>query len=177
MTLRVPGTNVAITPVFDPDTTESGRIIIPDIAKERCDQGVIKYIGPEVQWLREGDYVLFSGYSGTLLSVQGEGKLIILPERFVIAKLDPPDTDVPGLYFRSPDGVYFTATYEMAMELIANACENSKWRPRKPMRKDYSPRDYGKDERYVFAGHSEEDMVSDDLSSDKGQREDTNVQT
>src|SRR5881394_1005790 len=99
--IKLTKNKVAITPIFDPDTSPGG-IIIPDIAKERCDQGIVKYIGPKVETIKIGMYVLFSGYSGTLVHVDGEGSLILLPEEFIVAELpEPANVDIPGLYFRS----------------------------------------------------------------------------
>lgn len=99
--LRLPKNKVAVTPIYDPDTTPSGRIIIPDQAKERCDQGIVKYLGPECKWIKQGMYVLFGGYTGQLIHLEGEGKLIIMPEDFVVAEIGEVDNiQVPGLYFR-----------------------------------------------------------------------------
>lgn len=163
--VRVPGSNVAITPIFDPDVSPGG-LYIPEMAKERCDQGIVKYCGPLVKWISEGDYVLFSGYSGTLLQVEDEGKLIIIPERFIIAKLEAESIDVPGVYFRSPDGVYFTATYEMVVELVAEAFKESPWFTRnklspKALELRKTAQDRGISDRHVFSGHAEEDLVPD----------------
>jgi len=160
MVMRVPGSNVACVPIFDPDMV--GSLYVPDIAKERCDQGIVKYVGPLVRWVKPGDHVLFSGYSGTLLSVEGEGKLIVMPERFLHAKVDSPDTDIPGVYFKSRDGIYFVATYEMVMELIADAFQGAKWLPRRILDKS-ARRETDKGSHYIFAGHADEDMVGDDL--------------
>ena len=89
-------------------------------AGERCDQGIVKYIGREVKDIKIGDYVFFSGYTGTLANVEGEGKLIILPEDFIEFKLgDEPQTEIPGLYFKDKDGHFFNVTYESVMEIIA----------------------------------------------------------
>lgn len=118
---------IAVTPIFDPDMSPSGLLYIPDIAKERCDQGIVKYLGPECVDAKVGDYVLFSGYTGTLLQLEGEGLLIIFPEDFVVARVHTPVTDIPGLYFQDYDGNYFTATYEQAMGLIAKAFEEADW--------------------------------------------------
>ncbi len=123
--IKLQGNKVAATPIFDPD--KIGRIWIPDQAKERCDQGIVKYIGPEVDWCRVGDYILFSGYTGTLIRLEGEGLLIVMPEDFISCIICPPNFDVHGLYFRGKDGEYFTATYEQAMELIARGIEASEW--------------------------------------------------
>ena len=114
---------VACVPLFDPD--HYGSIIIPDTAKERCDQGLVKYIGPEVTHVQPGDHIIFSGYTGTLMEIEGEGLMIVLPETFIDAKLESPDTSIPGLYFLGKDGEYFPATYEMAMNIIARGLKES----------------------------------------------------
>jgi len=161
--IKVPREKIAVSPIFDPDESPGG-IIIPDIAKERCDQGMVKYIGADVEDIEIGDYVLFSGYTGTTVKLDGEGYLIIMHKDFVTCKVDNPDTDVAGLYFKGYDkkeledkihdivqkyavsgntdqaeqlaeevaelvnSIYFTATYEMAMNLIAMAYQDSEWR-------------------------------------------------
>lgn len=115
---------VAVVPLFDPDTY--GHIIIPDAAKERCDQGIVKYIGAKVETVKIGDHVIFSGYTGSTVEVEGEGSLLIfLPEDACEAVLEEPNTDVPGLYFKDIEGTYFTATYEQALVLIAKALNES----------------------------------------------------
>lgn len=144
--LRVPHNKIAVTPIRDPDMI--GSIIVPDTAKEREDQGIVKYIGEGVKEIKVGDYVLFSGYTGTMVSIEGEGVIIIMPEEFAVARIDPPDTDVKGLYFRGSDGSYFTATYEMALELMAQAFEQTGLSDRMKMRDIYASRpkqeDYNK---------------------------------
>jgi len=124
------GNKVACTPLFDPG--HYGMIIIPEQAKERCDQGIIKYVGPEVEDTHVGDHVLFSVYMGTLLDLEGEGLMIILPEDFIVATVDyhgeeVAATKLPGLYFRDEHGKYFTATYEQALNMVARGLEESKW--------------------------------------------------
>lgn len=91
---------VAIAPIENPD--KIGHIIIPDQAKDRLNQGFVKYRGPKVKEVKIGDYVFFSGYTGTLTYIEGEGKFIIMPEKFIIATMVWPfkGTDIPGLYFR-----------------------------------------------------------------------------
>lgn len=119
--LEIPRGKIAVAPLDDPDTTESGLIVIPDVAKERVDQGIVKHIGGNVEGFALGDHVLFSGYAGTLVYVQDEGRLIILPAAAITAKILDDPCDVPGLYFKSRDGEYFTATYEQAITLCAEA--------------------------------------------------------
>lgn len=112
---------VAVIPMFDPD--KYGSIWVPEQAKERVDQGIVKYIGPKVELVKVGDHVIFSGYTGTLFELPDEGSLlIILPEDFITARFDDHSPfDVGGLYFKDTEGNYFTATYEQAMVLIAKS--------------------------------------------------------
>ena len=122
--LLLQGNKVAVVPLFDPDNY--GHIIIPDAAKERCDQGIVKYHGPDCERVKIGDHVIFSGYTGSTIEIEGESSLLIfLPEDACEAVLEEPNTDVPGLYFKALDGTYFTATYEQAMTLIARALNES----------------------------------------------------
>lgn len=152
--ITLAGNNVAMVPLFDPDIT-SGGLYVPEMAKERCDQGIVKYKGPKVLWIDIGDHVLFSGYSGTYVEVGDEGKLIIMPENFCIIKIHGETTEVPGLFFRGRDGEYFPATYEMAMEIIGDAFMESEWfKKSKPFHLTKEKRDRGESERFTFAGHS-----------------------
>ncbi len=158
---------VACIPIFDSSSTgiegfkgavadkgytkpKDGNIVLLDDYRERVDQGIVKYIGAGVTRERFGfgigDMVIFSGYSGELVSIEGEGLFIILPARFVSATIIPEPTVVSGLFFKSaakgqPEGMsmddyltamssgeldeYFPATYEKAMELIAKALEET----------------------------------------------------
>jgi co-chaperonin GroES (HSP10) len=128
---RLYDNKVAVIPFFDRDMTPSGRLYIPEIAKERCDQGLVKYVGPNCKWLKPGDYVLFSGYTGAAIHDEHEGTLLIFREEFAAAIITDDkvaDTEVPGLFFRGVDGVYFPANYEQAMAFIAKAIEEAPWR-------------------------------------------------
>lgn len=126
--IKLTGNKVAVRPRFDSDRSPSGLLIIPEEAKTRADQGIVKYIGPEVKDTRIGDYVIFSGYAGTLVNMEGEGKLIILPEDFLVFTLVRSfETAIEGLYFRDRDGEYFPATYETAFEIIAASLKEDEW--------------------------------------------------
>lgn len=98
-----------------------GGLIIPDEAKPKVNQGIVKYVGTGVTDYKPGDYILFSAYSGTTVRIEGEGLFIILHEDFVTCTILPPETDIPGLYFKDIDGDYWTATHEMIFDLIARA--------------------------------------------------------
>ena len=117
---------VAVVPLFDPDMSAGG-IIVPEQAKGRCTQGIVKYLGPKCKNVKIADHVLFSAYSGTTIQVEGEGSvLIFIPESGIEAIIESPATEIPGLYFMAGDSEtnhkkYFTATYEQVMSLIAKA--------------------------------------------------------
>jgi co-chaperonin GroES (HSP10) len=143
--LKLPRNRVACVPIFDssdsgikgyvdtkPDPgykrSESGNILLLDEYRERVDQGIVKYVGAGVTREKNGfgigDMVIFSGYSGELVSIEGEGLFIILPARFVVCAIIPEPTVVSGLYLMmAPPMIneYFPATYEKAVELIAKA--------------------------------------------------------
>lgn len=118
---------VYITPIFDREITAGG-IFVPDDAKERCDQGIVKYIGPEVLSINVGDHVLFPNYSGTLMNVEGEGPIIILEEKGITAVFhELQHIEVPGLYYKDKDGNTFNATYESAVQFLTKAIQETDW--------------------------------------------------
>lgn len=94
--IKLYGDKVGIIPIFDPEKSKGG-IIIPDEAKERCKQGIVKYVGPLVTRVGIGAYVLFGGYTGQLFQLEGEGKLIIMPEDFILAEIEDEDIWVESL--------------------------------------------------------------------------------
>lgn len=69
---------IAVIPLEDPD--KIGSIWVPDQAKQRADQGIVKYKGPNVKEVCVGDHVFYGGYVGTKVSVEGEGVLAIMSE-------------------------------------------------------------------------------------------------
>lgn len=86
MSLKLLKTKIAVIPIADPDVSPGG-IIIPESAKQKIDQGVVKYRGSEVTEVRVGDHVIFSGYAGTKVSVADEGFFYIMDEQDVHAIL------------------------------------------------------------------------------------------
>lgn len=107
---------VAIRIIGDPP--KIGSIYIPDAYKERAEQGIVKYVGPECIDLKVGDYVVFSGYEGTTLIIEGEPTLVVIPEDRHVCKINPPATEIAGLYHKGADGTFFPATYESSVEMI-----------------------------------------------------------
>ncbi len=149
--LRLPRGKIAAVPVFDTDNTgvlgvkghvdplgksmgfeQGGDIKLLDKYRERVDQGIVKYVGDGVTVERFGfnigDLIIFSGYTGELVSIEGEGLYILLPARFVVATVQIEPTQVSGLFFQGPEGDFFPATYEAALPLMAKAVEESEWR-------------------------------------------------
>jgi len=77
-------------------TTTAGGIIIPDTAKEKPSEGLVKAIGNGYRSeegkivpmsVKEGDKVLFSKWSGTEIKVEGEPYLI-LKESEILAVIE-----------------------------------------------------------------------------------------
>jgi len=166
--LKLPRNRVACVPIFDSSDSgikgydnveaalgyqkpKSGNIQLHDSYKERVDQGIVKYVGAGVTREKNGfgvgDMVIFSGYSGELVSIEGEGLFIILPARFIVARIIPEPTVVSGLFFqgfapgpgRIPE--YFPATYEKTIELIAQSLGETsvlKIKKDRPKLEDYS---------------------------------------
>lgn len=140
--------HVAIRPLYDPDMLETAsgvQLIIPDTAKGRCDQGIVKYVGEGCKLVSVLDHVVFSGYSGTLLDIEGEdGQLIFMPEKFITCIVHDEPLLIPGLYLMhkreskvaalNPD--YSVASLESIVELTAR--QYSKYTTIKPSLRDSS---------------------------------------
>jgi len=122
---------VAILPLHDPEYSAGG-IYIPDMARERCDQGIVKAIGPQVieklPELRPGDHVLYGGWEGSVVELDGEHKFIVMEASRIRAIIHPPDIGiVPGVFFLDREGKPFPATFETIQSLIADAIQESDW--------------------------------------------------
>lgn len=117
---------VIVQPLFDP-TTSPGGIIIPQQAQQRFDQGIVAYIGPLVKEIKPGMHVCFSGYTGTVMEDEELGLYNIIPEKFIIAVFHDHKFDINGLYFRDKSGKYWTATYDMVIDFISRAAQESDW--------------------------------------------------
>src|SRR5437879_1129543 len=113
------GNKVACAPIREPESL--GRIYIPDTARSRVKQGVVKYLGSKCKHLKIGDHVLFGAYTGTLILLEDEGSLIIIPEQYAECIIHDETLTVPGLYFKDKDDEYFPVTYETAIGICANS--------------------------------------------------------
>lgn len=85
MAIRALRDLVYIIPMEDPD--KIGSIYVPEQAKQRIDQGIVKYRGDAVMELRVGDHVIFSGYSGDLVITEDDGPLYVMKEMDIFAVL------------------------------------------------------------------------------------------
>lgn len=81
MALRLLRDLIAVAPLGDPD--KIGSIFVPQQAKQRTDQGIVMYRGPQCKELRVGDHVFFSGYTGTKVYLEEHGELIFMSEQDV----------------------------------------------------------------------------------------------
>lgn len=89
--ISVTGDRVAVLPMDDPD--KIGSLWIPETAKQRIDQGIVVYKGPEVKDVFIGNHVFFGGYAGTKVSIEGEGTFVILSEDQIQCVLVSDDKD------------------------------------------------------------------------------------
>lgn len=121
--LYLPKDKVAVIPLHDPDKTASG-LYIPEVAKERSDQGIVKYVGPDVKDVQIGDHVFFSGYDGTQVAIEGEGIMIFLVEKSIQAIIHLGENPVvEGLYFIDERGDAQPATYELAIQWLTDTIQ------------------------------------------------------
>jgi co-chaperonin GroES (HSP10) len=85
MELRLTHDRIAVIPITDPD--RYGKIIAPEEAKQRPDQGVVIYKGDSVSEVKVGDHVIFSGYAGNKVTLAEHGVYIMLKEKDIEAVL------------------------------------------------------------------------------------------
>jgi chaperonin GroES len=82
------GARVLIQPVEKEAVTASG-IILPETAKEKPQEGLIKAVGSEEEMLTDlavGDKVLFPKYTGNEIKIDGED-YILMDEGDVLARI------------------------------------------------------------------------------------------
>ena len=83
------GDRVLLAPFETPEMSPMGLIVIPDVAKEVPEMGVIEAVGPGKQAMRDGqlvteptglmpgDVVMFSKYSGINIKLDGVSKIVL----------------------------------------------------------------------------------------------------
>lgn len=84
--------NLYIIPILPP--VETRGLLVPETAKRRPTQGIVKYRGPWTRGdTRVGDHVFFSGWAGSQVNYESEGLIFIMEEDSVDGKMD----DKPGV--------------------------------------------------------------------------------
>lgn len=86
MGIKPLGKRVLLKPKEKEEKTKGG-ILIPDEAKEDRKEGIVESKGSEVEDLKEGDHVIYGGYSDEEIEYQGE-KYIIIKAEDIIAKIE-----------------------------------------------------------------------------------------
>jgi chaperonin GroES len=89
MKIKPIGKRVLIKPVKEEERTKGG-IYIPESAKEKKKQGIVVEVGTVEDKefpIKNGDLILYSGYSSEELEFDGE-KYLILESKDVIAKIE-----------------------------------------------------------------------------------------
>lgn len=76
MNFKPLGERVLVERLEENTTTASG-IIIPDNAKEKPLEGIVKAVGSEVKDVKVNDKVVFGKYSGTEVKLDGKEYLIL----------------------------------------------------------------------------------------------------
>ncbi|MCG3211755.1 MAG: 10 kDa chaperonin [Anaerolineae bacterium] len=88
MTIEPLGPRVLIQPLEQETTTASG-IVLPETAKEKPQQGIVKAVGTEDDMttdLAVGNKVLFPKYTGNEITLNGT-KYLIMDEGDILARL------------------------------------------------------------------------------------------
>jgi len=82
------GARVVILPIEGESQTPGG-ILLPETAKEKPQQGIVKAVGNEDEMMTDlkiGDRVLFPKYTGTEIKFEGETYLL-MDEESVLARI------------------------------------------------------------------------------------------
>lgn len=106
---------VYIIPLNDPDRV--GSLYIPENAKQRVDQGIVRYRGDACLEVRAGDHVIFSGYSGDQIITEEDGLLYVMREDDIIALYEPGE---PQVVFTSDQAMSFIDKVAGEMVLVGH---------------------------------------------------------
>jgi co-chaperonin GroES (HSP10) len=117
--LRVYGKNVLVQ-IVPPPTQHSDLIIIPQQYIKHSNQGIVKMIGQDVQYVQIGMYVVFEELKGTRLDDKN-GSYMLLDEDEIDAEIRMEPETIEGLFHETGDGYpveYFRATHDSAFRCI-----------------------------------------------------------
>ncbi len=120
--------------------SDSGLLYIPEDSIRRANQGTVSVIGSEVTTVKVGDFVLFSGYSGTTVRVDGE-IVIIMHEDFLTCKIDEEIGEVNGLYMRMLEGEHIPAPHNFVIKMLNLAVQDRDVDIPKPKKEEYNAPD------------------------------------
>lgn len=91
MNVQPLGERVIVKPV-EPDE-KVGMILVPDAAKEKPMEGIVQAVGTDeelLEYINEGDRIMFGMYAGEEIEVDGE-KYLIVSLSDILAKYKPRD--------------------------------------------------------------------------------------
>ncbi len=74
------GARVLIRPMDEEQTIAGGKLVLPDTAKQKPQQGTVEAIGSEEEMMTDlavGDKVIFPKYTGTEIKLEGVDYLIM----------------------------------------------------------------------------------------------------
>lgn len=116
---------VIILAFSDPDKWYGSSLIVrPDSTKDRADSGIIKAVGPGVQDLKIGDFVVFSPYDGMVINDSKEGwKHVMVREEKCAMIVIQEETPIPNVVINTTDGP-LPATSEMLFPILREVFQN-----------------------------------------------------
>ncbi|MCD4739247.1 MAG: co-chaperone GroES [Anaerolineae bacterium] len=88
--IRPLGDRVVVKPVEEEELTiAGGKLVLPDTAKEKPQQGEVLALGADVEsdLLKEGDIVIYAKYAGTNFKNRSGDEVLILREDDLLAIL------------------------------------------------------------------------------------------
>ncbi|HEY89576.1 MAG TPA: co-chaperone GroES [Thermoflexia bacterium] len=88
--IRPLGDRVIVKPVEEKEITiAGGKLVLPDTAKEKPQQGEVLALGADVEsdLLKEGDIVIYAKYAGTNFKNRSGDEVLILREDDLLAIL------------------------------------------------------------------------------------------
>lgn len=96
LNIRPLGDRVLVEPVEREETIAGGALVLPDTAKEKPQQGLVRAVGKgkrdedgdriEMD-VKEGDTVLFAKYAGTEIKIDGK-KMLIMKETDILGIIE-----------------------------------------------------------------------------------------
>jgi chaperonin GroES len=96
--IRPLGDRIVVEPIEEEETTfAGGKLVLPDTAKEKPQQGKVLAIGPDVEsededgnviGVRVGDVVLYAKYAGTTFKTPEGKELLVVREDDILGVIE-----------------------------------------------------------------------------------------